>query len=385
MARIAYEQLKSALAESRSVLIAFPYIPDAHLETLDHAAAALSLARVLVSMGKRADITASGFTMHPSFAILPGAEIIKPQVPTLHRIVVSLPLASDGVASINHEIRNGELHIAITPESGAIDRDRVRVRTTSFHYDTLVTIGAQDLSSLGELHERHGDFLKDVLIVNIDHRMSNDGYGTVNCIDHTASSSSETITKILERLSPESINDKAVATMLLAGLLAATRTFRESHVRPGSLETAGRLVTIGADREKIMNMLFRTRSVAALKLWGRALSSLSHEPSIGLVSAIITEHDFLNTGATPDDLTDVIHELLLASGETDKALLLYEGLNRTIYGILFSLSIPPELLLYPELPAHAHARRELRFTIKDKSLETVRTETVEQITLALAH
>ncbi len=383
MARPAYDQLQSALSDSRSVLIAFPYIPDAHLETLDHAAGALSLARVLVSMGKRADITASGFIMHPSFSLLPGAELITSEVPTLHRVVVSLPLLNDGTANVSHEIRNGELHIAITPDSGAIDRDRVRIRTTSFHYDTLITIGAQDLASLGELHTRHGDFLKDVLIVNIDHRMGNDSYGAVNCIDHTASSSSETITKILERLSPESINDKNVATMLLAGLLSATRTFRASHVRPGSLETAGRLVAIGADREKIMNTLFRTRSVAALKLWGRALSSLLHEPTLGLVSAIITEHDFLHTGATPNDLTDVIHELLLASGETDKALLLYEGSNRIIHGILVSHRIAPELLLYPELPAHAHARRELRFTVKDKSLETVRKEIVQKITTAI--
>lgn len=383
MARPAYDQLKSALTEARSVLIVFPYIPDAHLETLDRAAAALTLERALKSMGKRVHVSASGFAMHPSFSLLPQAENIKSTVPTLHRIVVSLPLPLESDPSIDHEIHNGELHIAINPGNGAIDRDRVRVRATSFHYDTLITIGAQDLSALGELHVRHGDFLKDVLIINIDHRLSNENFGAINCIDHTASSSSETMANILERLAPEHVSDRAVATMLLAGLLAATRSFRHDTVRPGSLEMAGRLVAIGADRERIMNTLFRTRSVAALKLWGRALGNLTHVAALSLVTVGITRHDFLATSATPDDLTDIIHELLTASGETDKALLLYEGTDETIHGILFSRRIPPELLLYPDLPVNAHPRRELRFSVKNKSLETVKNETIAKIATAI--
>lgn len=378
MARPPYEQLKSALAESRSVLIAFPHTPDAHLETLDRSAAALVLARALISMGKRVDVTSSGFAMHPSFAILPGVETIKAEVPTLHRLVVSLPIATND-PRVTHEIHGNELHIAVTPEHGALNRDRVRIRTTSFHYDTLVTIGARELSALGELHANHGDFLKDVLIINVDHHLSNEGYGAINCIDHTASSSAEAVTKIIERIAPEHLSDRSVATMLLAGLLAATRSFREINVRPGSLETASRLIASGAERELIMNMLFRTRSVAALKLWGRALGNLEYYQELRLACVTITRHDFMSTAATPDDLTDIIHELLIASGETDKALVLYEGLDETVHGILFSRRIPPDLLLYPELPGTTSSSRELRFIAKKKSLEQVKTETINQI------
>ncbi len=379
MARPPYEQLKSALGESRSVLIAFPHTPDAHLETLDRAAAALVLARALIGMGKRVEITSSGFVMHPSFALLPGAETIKPNVPTLHRIVVSLPLPNGNDPRVSHEIHDNELHIAITPDHGAISRDRVRIRTTSFHYDTLLTIGARELSALGALHTNHGDFLKDVLIINIDHHLSNESFGAINCIDHTASSSAEAVTKVIEHLAPEHLSDKSVATMLLAGLLAATRSFRETHVRPGSLETASRLIASGAERERIMNTLFRTRSVAALKLWGRALGNLEHYVELRLASVTITRHDFMSTGATPDDLTDIIHELLTASGETDKALVLYEGVDETVHGILFSRRIPPELLLYPELPGNTSSSRELRFSAKKKPIEQVKIETINQI------
>lgn len=377
MARMPLEQLKTALTDARSVLITFPHTHGAHLETLDCAAGALALAHTLEHMGKRVDITADGFTPHASFTVLADTAKIKPLTPPLHRVIVSMPISHD--ATVDHDIRGNEIHIAITPTQGTVDHRNVRIRTTQFHYDTVIVIGALELHALGSIYRDHSDFLANTLLINLDYRLANEGYGSINYIDHTASAHAETVSAIIESLNPHALNDSRIATMLLAGILAATRSFRNTRVRPQSLATASRLITMGADREYVMQSLFRTRSVATLKLWGIALANLTHDTEIGLVSTIITSHDFNNTHTTPNELTDVIHELLLASGEADKALIVYEGTDSAVHGILLSNRVPPELLLHSEPPTHATARHELQFRVTGKRLDTVRAETVQKI------
>ena len=66
--------------------------------------------------------------------------------------------------------------------------------------------------------------------------------------------------------------DEDIATCLLAGLIAKTKSFKTQNITPQSLAISSQLLAMGAKREEIVNKLYRSRSLNVLKLWGRVLA-----------------------------------------------------------------------------------------------------------------
>ncbi len=383
MTRLPLTQLEHALGKSRRVLIIFPHRTDDHLATLDCAAGALTLRRALEGMGKRADIASPGFVAHPRMRILPDIAVIQPTIPALRQLLISVPLDEPHEATLAHDVRDREIHIAITPGTGTVADNQVRIRQSSCAYDTVIVLGAPGPHAFDHAAAHIQTLLDEALVITIDYRAHNDVFGAINIIDYAASAVSEIIYSILTTLLPKELEHADVSTMLFAGLAAATRSFRADHVKPHSLDTASRLTAHGADRERVMQHLFRNRTVASLKLWGRALMTMQHHASLGLVSTVLTLHDFRATGGTPDDVPDIIHELLTASGEADKALVLYEDANGSIAGLLYSRRIAPNLLLYPDAPHATNAHALVRFSYANSTLDAVRHTLIEQVRQAL--
>ena len=127
-----------------------------------------------------------------------------------------------------------------------------------------------------------------------------------------------------------------IATALLTGMMSKTKSFRTPNVSPKTLEIAQKLMEKEADREKIVEHLYRTRSVETLRLWGRALARLKAEESIGLVWTLITKQDFVTAGASAEALRDIADELLMTSPSAKVALILFETHNGAIAGQLFA-------------------------------------------------
>ena len=115
-----------------------------------------------------------------------------------------------------------------------------------------------------------------------------------------------------------------VATCLLTGIIAKTRSFKTANVTPKTLEFASELVAAGARREDIVQNLYRTRSIATLKLWGRALARLKFDPVTKMAWTLLVRQDFIHSGASEENLPDVIDELIVNSPEAEITGLFYE-------------------------------------------------------------
>jgi nanoRNase/pAp phosphatase (c-di-AMP/oligoRNAs hydrolase) len=122
--------------------------------------------------------------------------------------------------------------------------------------------------------------------------------------------------------------------MLLTGMIAATKSFKSTHVTPHALHLASELIKQGAEREVIIQNLYRTRSIATLKLWGHILSKLNHNTALGLVWAHITQTDFKDSGAEYNDIKAVVDELITNSPEAKIIILLYEKNTAGIAGLI---------------------------------------------------
>ncbi|MFA5945643.1 MAG: hypothetical protein WC802_01900 [Patescibacteria group bacterium] len=324
------DQILYALKRAERPVIVLP-----ELGHVDHFASAFALSAILKKLGKEAEIISSGGRAPESLSFLKNTKEVKGDVPNLRSLTIHLNVGKAAVDELSYSKNGDELRIHISPKSGFWERDDVKIATTAYRYDLVITLGAGDLKSLGALQTKYAGFFFETPIINVDHTQGNEHFGQFNLVDVGATSVGETLFNLFEKLDPNLI-DKDIASAFLTGMIAKTKSFRTPNVSPKTLETASALIAKGADREEIVEKLYRTRSVETLKLWGRALSRLKSEPAIGLVWSVLTRSDFSQASAKDDALDDIVSELLSTTPTAKVVVLLYEHKDGYVAGRLFA-------------------------------------------------
>lgn len=312
------QQLKKIITESRHVLLLFAQPDDG-----DALCACLAWKMFLEKQHKQADVACSGLVLPKNLQFLSGADEIKKELTHLQKFIIKVDLSRAKIDTLSYDIKDNWLSIYLTPKQGTITKNELRTAQTTFKYDLIITVNASDLNALGEIFFNNTDLFYRLPVVNFDHRAGNEHFGHINLVDLNAAASCEIAFETLRALD-ESLLDKNIATAFLTGMIIKTKSFKTGSVTPRSLSLAGELVNLGADREKIIQQIYRTRSLAALKLWGQALSHLQTDRRLNLVWAAITREDFIRSGAHEEDLKDIIDELIGNAPEAKLVFLVYE-------------------------------------------------------------
>ena len=136
-------------------------------------------------------------------------------------------------------------------------------------------------------------------VVNIDHHLTNELFGDLNLVQHTASSCGELIYGILEQagaaLSPQA------AECLYTAILTDTGGFAFHNTTAESLRVCGELVRAGANPTGLSQRIFLSPSVGQLRLQGMALATLRLEEGGRIALIKITEQMFRQSGMGPVD------------------------------------------------------------------------------------
>ena len=318
MALSVYQQIFKSIERSRSILITFRQ----HW-SVDSVASALALASVLRKMDKPHTIAASGFGTPVHLSFLAGIEKIKPGLEAMRKFLISLSLHGTEVEEFTYDIVDEKLVISITPRRGFFSPEDVSTGSSSWRHDLIVVLGAPDLESLGNLYTENTEFFYKTPTINIDHTPHNEHFGSINMVEITSAATSEIIAHILNSWDSKLMNEE-VATSLLTGITAETESFRLPSVTPQTLALSSQLVSLGAKRELIVNNLYRTKTVGALKLWGRTLARLKNDALAQLAWSVIPKTDFERSGGSIEDLAGVMDELMAAIPKMKLTLLIAE-------------------------------------------------------------
>jgi phosphoesterase RecJ-like protein len=170
--------------------------------------------------------------------------------------------------------------------------------------DALFTFDCATVARFGdkqELIHRTGT------VVNVDHHVSNEGFGTINLIEATASATGQVVHRLLTSIGAPITAD--VATNLYAALFTDTGGFRHENTTEAALRLGADLVAAGADPGWVALKSYKSRSVPQIKLEGLAVARLHTEFEGRLVWSQITQAMLDEAGADMMESEGVIDQL----------------------------------------------------------------------------
>ena len=324
------QQICELANKSDSILVCLPKNPDG-----DAIASSLGVFLILEKLGKKATLVCPT-AIPENFLFLPASQNIIHKLEGIKEYMISLGVERKNLEQLRYEVNDHNLNIFITAKDGDLEKrlenENIKLEPAKFKYDLIIILGVQDIESLGSVYDENSELFFETPIINIDHHPSNEYFGKVNLVEITASSTAEIITAIYPLLK-EDLLDKKIATLLLAGIIFSTESFQNKNTTPNSLTAAASLIAAGADQQKIIRYLFKTKPVSILKLMGKIMADLKYSSRYKLAWSIISPEDFRRTSAVSENLHPVIKELINSSPEIDIILLLYKD-NATVRGII---------------------------------------------------
>ncbi|MBI5135430.1 hypothetical protein HZA86_04345 [Candidatus Uhrbacteria bacterium] len=373
MALTVTQQLVSAIDRSHRVVIAV-----AAAFSVDAIASSLALARTLIKKEKDVRLVCHGWdeAAKKQFGFLPDHNRILPILEHLHRYAILMNTTNTPIEEISYELKDHTLAIYVNPRSGTINKDQLTVEDKTEPIDLIITIGSADIASLGPVATQEPDLFYSTPLLNIDNAVENEHHGQWQLIDVTSPSIAEIVLRMHDVLGIELV-DADTATLLLTGIIAATRSFSIPNVTPATLTAASRLMTMGGKREEIVQRLYWKRSVGTLKLFGKILGRLHHDEQRKIGVGSVTMEDLLETKTQIADVHDVAEEVFHTSPDIQLMLLLYPNTEGSWQALALSRKIHLLELLSPYKPSGNPHRAS--FIVNNRTVTEVQKELWEYL------
>ncbi|MEA2098339.1 MAG: bifunctional oligoribonuclease/PAP phosphatase NrnA [Patescibacteria group bacterium] len=214
---------------------------------------------------------------------------------------------------------------------------RIKNQVVLKKYDLIILLDCALFSRtrLTDIKEVASSFDK---ILIIDHHPKNetecDHYKKcVSVINDKASSTAVLIYEFFKKANIEITKD--IANCLLTGIFTDTGGFQHSNTDSQTLEAAAEFMKKGSRVDKIAKNIFSSKSMAAIKLWGTALSRIKTDSKTGMAVSYVNREDMEDSGAKEEDLSGLINVINTVS-DAKFSLLLTESEDCKIKGSLRS-------------------------------------------------
>ncbi|MFA6307258.1 MAG: hypothetical protein WCS88_01285 [Patescibacteria group bacterium] len=354
------KELKKVLDSATNILITGPNNP-----SLDVLGSAMAWQIFLSKQKKKADICFDGKIAKYNF--LPGHINISNNLGNLNKFKIILDTSKTKVKQLSYDMEDSELIIDIVPDNGIFSSQDVKTDRGEYKYDLIIVLGANDLESLGNIFSENRHFFHNRAIVNIDTSVLNENYGQVNIVEANITSIAEVSYQVLRQ-----DIDREIATCLLAGMIMATSSFQSPKVTPDTLDLASQLIIKGANREQIIEGLYRTKDIDTLKSWGKVLSRLKKQGNI--ISSYLNHEEIENL---PKDFADMVQDLILATPGSQVAIIFYQLELYSTEAWIYSINNINAAELIKDMGASGS--RHLAKVVIDKDLEVASKQLIDNI------
>ncbi len=158
-----------------------------------------------------------------------------------------------------------------------------------------------DCATLGRIGEEGEKFAVRTTIVNIDHHIKGEKFGTFNFIDPTAPACGVLIYEVIKSMGVDITPD--IATNIYAAIAKDTMCFLLPTVDARTVKIAAELVEKGADLTKVMKTLKYT-TLRKYRLLSEFLSRVKIED--GIAMSYLYKDDYVKFGAKDEDSDEFV-------------------------------------------------------------------------------
>lgn len=298
-----YKQVAEKLTSANSTAIILPMTP-----TPDAVAAGLALHAYLKRLEKDSVVISADGDLPKSVDFLPGYGEIMRDFTLSKSFVIDVSTKRTPLSELSYKKEDDKLSIFLKAKSGEFSAEDVTFKSSKFPYEAVVLIGTAKYEALGSFYSKFAELFFETPVVNIDYRGANENYGQFNLVNLNAASQAEIVFDLINEMEKDLINPE-IATSLLTGIISETNSFQHMRTTPQVFLKASQLVSLGGNQQDIINRMFKNKSMGFLKLWGRVLARLKHEPEYSLAHSSINKLDVDKTGANSQDTEAVIKEM----------------------------------------------------------------------------
>lgn len=201
----------------------------------------------------------------------------------------AVPLSSDGVPEI----------LRWLPGQQWVQRE-----TDARDFDLAVVCDTGTLDRVGKARPAIESAPASICV---DHHVAEGTFGQIRVVDSRAAATGELVYALLRAMQVPMTRD--IANCLLCALITDTGSFRFMNVTPTTFRIAGALMRFGAYPSSISELVFENRSLASVKLLGRALDSLKTANRGRIAWAHVRARDFQELGATDEDTEGIVNHV----------------------------------------------------------------------------
>ena len=169
-------------------------------------------------------------------------------------------------------------------------------------YDVAVILDCGNLSRIGDASET---IKKIPVIINIDHHVTNTGFGDIQLIDPLACSTAEIVYRLIKALDVPI--DKAIATSIYTGILTDTGSFRFSNTNQAAFAISKEMAELGVDPHDVAQHVYGTYSLGRIKLLNLALDSIEISDNGKLSVMTVTDAMLEETRTQAEDVDGLIN------------------------------------------------------------------------------
>jgi bifunctional oligoribonuclease and PAP phosphatase NrnA len=155
---------------------------------------------------------------------------------------------------------------------------------------------------------------KACTLINIDHHMSNEGYGDLNLIDPSASACGEIFYHAFRQLRLPITYE--VAVNLYATILTDTGRFSYGNTNYQTFQIASELIRLGVNPFEVVDRVYNTRTAGQIKLLAMILDTITTDDELGFFYCYVRQQMLEETGTELSDTEGAV-DILKTVGDYD--------------------------------------------------------------------
>lgn len=245
MDNLTFSKIKEAIEKYNNISVVTRNNP-----SVDEMGAALSLYLSLKQTGKNITVATPSNPLVEVSSLVGIDEVITSLGGEGGDLVVSFPYREGEIEKVSYTRDDNFLNIVVKAGEKGLGFSEKDVRFTrgATVPEVLFVVGSPRVSDLGNLFDPA--ILKDTMVINIDNKAENQGYGDILMVSARLSSVSEAVANLILALNLKM--DLDIAQNLMLGIATSTENFQSEHTSPLAFEMAGVLLRQGALRPTVM-------------------------------------------------------------------------------------------------------------------------------------